>query len=82
MKPKRIVYPMTRDELETLHTKSLLARLKSLHKCEQSFELSDWEDYEIDENADYIQFKESEEWTAQYELLKDILSNREHIPKK
>lgn len=78
---KRKVYPLTRAELEKLSTKRLLAKLKTLHQCEQSFELSDREEHEIDKNADYIQFKESPEWISQYELLKEILSKREHIEK-
>ena len=63
---KRQVFPMTRGELEALPTKRLQAKLKTLHQCEQSFELSDWEEHQIDENKDYIQFKESAEWIAQY----------------
>ena len=75
------MYPLNKEELEALPTKRLLAKLKTLHQCEQSFELSYWEEHEIKKDAECIQFKESDKWIAQYELLKDILRKREYIEK-
>jgi hypothetical protein len=81
MKRKKII-PMSVEELENYPTKRLLARLKSLHQCESSFELSDREEFERDLNAGQIEFKESEEWQIEYDKLKEILKNREHNPQR
>ena len=81
MKRKKI-YPISVEELETYPTKRLLARLKSLHQCEESFELSDRDESERNLNSDLIEFKKTEEWKIEYDKLKEILKNREHIPKK
>lgn len=73
---------MSQEELETYPTKRLLARLKSLHQCEQSFELSDRDESERNLNIGIIEFKESVEWQTEYDKLKEILETRKHIPKK
>lgn len=76
---RRRIFPMNVEELEKLPTKRLLARLKSLHQCEQSFDLSDRDESERLLNTDYIEFKESFEWQNEYKKLKEILSKREHV---
>jgi hypothetical protein len=78
---RRKILPMKRSELDILPTKRLLAQLNQLHQCEESLALSDKEisDYEP---SKYIEFKDSSEWIAEYNCLKEILSNREHIPSK
>jgi hypothetical protein len=81
MKRKKIL-PMSVVELEKYPTKRLLTRLKTLHQCEQSFELSDRDETERNINAEYIEFKEATEWQVEYEKLKEILKNRKHISKK
>ena len=70
---------MNKSDLEALPTKRLLARLKRLHQCEESLDLSDREISEYKPSG-FIEFKESPEWIAEYNCLKDILSRREHIP--
>ena len=72
---------MTEKEMEVLPTKRLLARLKKLHQCEQSLALSDQESNEFNA-SEFIEFKESPEWIAEYNSLKKILSGREHIESK
>lgn len=81
MKKRKKIKPMTKEQLERLPTKRLLARLNRLHRCEDSFALSD---YELDElmPAGFIQFKESPEWISEYNCLKEILAGREHVPRK
>ena len=79
---KRYPKVITREELEKLHTKQLLAYLKRLHQCEESFEGSDW-----DENRDLtdevmIHFKQTEKWKFAYRTVKSILSGREHVERK
>ena len=71
---------MTRSELEALSTKQLLARLKRLLQCEESLALSDRaaQDYEA---SGAIEFKDSPEWVAAYHGVKEVLAQREHIPK-
>ena len=76
---RRKILSITAAELEKLSTKQLLARLKQLHQCEQSLSLSDREEHEI--HPEYIEFKDSDEWTTAYQQLKDILAKREHVPK-
>ena len=79
MKRKKI-FPMTRREMEALSTKQLLARLKRLHQCEESFALSDRE-AQNDGSSGAIEFKGSSEWVVEYDRVKGVLAQREHIPK-
>ena len=67
------------EVLQKKGTKELLGYLKSLQKCEESFDLSD-----MDENIDLIDlqniyFKQTEKWRSAYNNVKSILKNREHI---
>ncbi len=78
MKRKKI-FPIAKEKMETFPTKRLLARLKSLHRCEISFELSDRDETERSLNSGQIEFKESLEWQKEYEIVKEILSRRENI---
>jgi hypothetical protein len=73
------IHPMSLEELEKLSTRQLLARLKSLHQCEESVSLSDWDDFSNTSEA--IQFKDTPEWKAAYERIKGVLSLREHVTK-
>jgi hypothetical protein len=70
---------MQKDELELLPTKRLLAKLNQLRKCEESIELSDAKQYHP---FGFIEFKDTEIWKSEYEKLKEILSQREHIERK
>jgi hypothetical protein len=70
------------EELLTYSTKGLKGRLKLLHKCEQSFELSDREESERKSNSNFIEFKDTAEWQTEYDRLKTILKDREHIPRE
>jgi DNA-binding protein H-NS len=76
---RKKIFPITPDGLQTYSTKRLLARLKSLHQCEESFELSDREEFERDSESRIIEFKETPEWQGEYQKLKEILRNRVHI---
>ena len=71
---------MSVEELEKLSTKRLLARLRQLQKCEESFALSDQvpSEYESDSS---IEFKDSVEWKTEYSKIKQILDKREHYHK-
>jgi hypothetical protein len=71
---------MRLSELELLSTKQLLSRLKHLRQCEDSLDASDQErDERISDGS--IEFKDDPEWTAEYNRLKTVLAQREHIPK-
>ena len=76
---RKSIPPMSLEELEELSTKQLLARLKSLHQCEESASLSDRVDMSNTSGA--ILFKDTNEWKAAYEHVKVVLSLREHGPK-
>lgn len=69
---------MSLEQLETLPTKRLLARMRQLHQCEGSLSFSDYHDAS---EASGVMFKDSPEWVAAYQQLKLILAGREHIPK-
>ncbi len=77
---RRKIFPMKHSDLEALPTKRLLARLERLHQCEDSLALSD--QLENDHKAsNLIEFKDSPEWIAEYNCLKEILAEREHNPR-
>lgn len=72
---------MSRSQLESLPTKRLLARLNRLRQVEESLALSDREPNEYKPSR-LIEFKDSPEWIAEYNYLKELLAEREHIPRK
>ena len=76
---RRPIFPKALSELETLSTKQLLGRLKQLHQCEESLGLSD---RDIADDSGRIEFKQSQEWVSAFHDVKQVLSRREHIPKK
>ncbi|HZS09883.1 MAG TPA: hypothetical protein VFD58_33965 [Blastocatellia bacterium] len=78
MQRKKIL-SMTLVELERLTTRQLLARLRCLQQCEESIELSDRGDGRT--LPDTIEFKNTPEWSAAYQQLKDVLARGEHILK-
>ena len=77
---RRKMLPTVKSELESLPTKRLLARLKRLQQCEESLELSD-RDKGNYKASNFIEFKKSENRIAEYNNLKIILAEREHIQK-
>lgn len=66
------------EKLDSLPTPRLLARLKRLHQCEESFEQSDRTPDNFTSTGS-IEFKNSAEWKAEYDYLKRLLAEREHI---
>jgi hypothetical protein len=69
------------NELESMHTGSLMARRKALLKCEASLSASDRDSgYKVAPGT--IEFKDSEEWKLAYRQLKNVLSKRENWPIK
>lgn len=77
------VEPIAAVELKTLHTGSLLTRLKSLRALQNCFDLSDWSIEERDavEAAGLIAFKNSILWEKAFSEVKAELSLREHLPR-
>jgi hypothetical protein len=78
---RRKITPMSRSQLESLPTKRLLARLNRLREVEESLALSDREAGEY-KHSGFIEFKDSPKWIAEYNCLKELLAEREHIPSK
>jgi hypothetical protein len=74
-KPK--VFDQT--NLEKKSTKELLGYLRRLHQCEESFESSDMAINEDLNDSDTIYFKQTEKWKRAYDMVKLILSKREHL---
>ena len=79
---KRLPKILTVELLKTFNTKRLLAYLKQLNQCEESFEKSDWDINTDLANQDSIQYKETDKWRSSHQNVKAILKNREHIEKK
>ena len=70
---------LTIEELESLPTKALLARLKRLRFCEESADSSDVSCMEIASVDGKIIFKNTLIWREAYDQLKRILDLRENI---
>ncbi len=80
MSKKRSIKVIEFDELNKLHTGTLMARRKTLLQCEESLSDSDrLPGYEIE--LDIIEFKQTKEWEVAYQDLKKVLKNREHWEK-
>ena len=76
---RKPVFPMRPIELEELSTKQLLGRLRRLHECEESLALSD---RDVADDSGYIEFEESAEWLSAFRDVKQVLSRREHVPRR
>jgi hypothetical protein len=76
---RRPIFPRSLVELEALSTKQLLGRLRQLHQCEESLALSD---RDVADDSGRIEFKQSPEWISAFRDVKQVLSRREHVPKK
>ncbi|MFT5507128.1 MAG: hypothetical protein ACI89J_000192 [Hyphomicrobiaceae bacterium] len=75
----RAVDVLTIEELETLPTKVLIARLKRLRFCEETAETSDLSSMEIASVSHKILFKNTLIWREAYAQLKRILDLREDV---
>lgn len=69
------------NDLEQMPTKQLLARLKCLHQCEEPLAASD-RDKHYQATPDAVEFKQTPEWAAAYAQVKEVLAQREHIPRQ
>lgn len=78
---KRLPKVMKNEYLKNLNTKRLLSYLKLLHKCEASFEESDFDINPDLKKENTIQFKNTEKWKLVYQNVKLILNERENIKK-
>jgi hypothetical protein len=76
---RRAVAPLSREELEALPTKALIARLSRLRWCEDGPNRSDMSEQEIASGSKLILFKSDPAWHTAYADLKDVLSSREHV---
>jgi hypothetical protein len=79
------VKTISKEDLQNLHTGTLMKRRKKLLACEESFQLSDRFGYEVEPIPDetgYVEFKDTEAWKLAYSELKEVLSNRENWPGK
>ena len=77
----RTAEPMSIEELERLHTGTLLTRLQLLRGLHERPEDSDLYKEEIVQLVDVIAFKNTEEWRLAYADVKAVLATREHRPK-
>lgn len=68
------------SKLDKLPTRRLLARLKRFQPCEESLDLSDRAS-DHGTKPGFIEFKDSPEWKTEYDYLKKLLKNRDHVSK-
>ena len=78
----RAVSPMSREALEALPTRALLARLERLRWCEAERDRSDLSEAEIESARHLILFKEDAAWRSAYADVKAVLADREHVEGK
>ena len=76
---RRLIPPLTPEDLASMPTKQLLGRLRSLQRCEESAALSDRTPEDI-AASEGILFNGSAEWQRAYADLKAVLATREHVP--
>ena len=79
---KRALQPIERDNLRSMPTGALLARLKRLRWCEESRECSDLSDGEVASAENLILFKNDPAWRLAYSEVRDELGTRDHMPNK
>jgi hypothetical protein len=75
---RRAIKPFTSAELEAWPTHRLLARLRTLHRCEESFALSDRNAGETVPDG-VILFKQSKAWQTAYTGQGDSGAPRTHF---
>ena len=79
---KKIIKVFTIEELEQMHTGSLMSRRAQLLRCEESEELSDLTAEEKQNpEKNRIKYKQTEIWKTAYSDLKEVLAKREHYKK-
>ena len=79
---KKTIKILKKEELEKMHTGSLMSRRTQLLRCEESEELSDLTEEEKQKTEkDIIKYKQSELWKIAYSQLKEVLAKREHYKK-
>lgn len=75
----RTVDPMSLQELEQLHTGTLLKRLERLRSLHPDRSLCDWSSAEIAACAHLIAFKDTDVWKSAWADVKKVLAGREHV---
>jgi hypothetical protein len=78
----RAVPPLSREALEALPTRALLARLERLRWCEEARGASDLTEEEASAARHLILFKEEAAWRSAYADVKAVLAGREHVEGK
>lgn len=73
------VEPLSIEQLESMHTRSLMTRRKKLLQCKETGNASDPAEVAA---LGTIEFKDTPEWQRAYDDLKQVLSGREHLPNK
>lgn len=77
---RRPLFILPKEVLEAMPTRQLLARLRSLHRGEESPLLSDLSAEEKQALPDnQLFFKSSPTWKTAYAEVKAILAGREHV---
>ena len=75
----RTVDPVTLQELEQMHTGTLLKRLENLRALHPDPILCDWSEAELAVTAHLIAFKNTDIWKSAWDDIKLVLAGREHV---
>jgi hypothetical protein len=78
MTTPRSVNQLSQEKLENLTTQRLIAYLRKLQQCEESMDVSDWQEKEVASSVGIV-FKSTKEWQSQYSLVKVELAKRPNI---
>ncbi len=78
----RALQQIGREQLESMATGALLARLKRLRWCEESRECSALSDEEVASARNFILFKADPLWQLAYADVRDVLATRDHMSNK
>lgn len=70
---------MPLEELEQLHTGTLLKRLERLRELQPDRMLCDWTEAEYDATEHLIAFKDTDIWKSAWADIKQVLADREHV---
>ena len=81
MSKKKKIQILDFEELNKLHTGTLMARRRALLQCEESLSASDrLPGHQVEQGT--IEFRQTKEWINAYQDLKKVLKNREHWGKR
>ena len=78
----RALEPISREQLQGMNTRALLARLERLRRCEEDRGHSDLSDDEVVSASALILFKADAAWRGACDDVRAELAAREHVERR